>query len=276
MIPTRFKFLWRPRSKTRAMLRGRPFAIQMGTYVDSDSQSLIIERTVVVNMRKTVPLVIVTLGLVYLAGATVLQKWLQERSSTTVAWNDCLLAPIRYNKLKAGLRRTPAAVEPAIPVRRVTTVADNVITSNRNRIETVENEDVFFQRLAANTKAGNNDDILSDLNLARSRSPKWFPSRQAELTQLAISICLRNGDLLAMRGAASDYLNGNEDRATIIINVAQKLHGEKFSDAAIALIEEVRRKNPNYQLPNDLLEKWSPPPIPAQHSAPATTPKSAP
>ena len=79
-----------------------------------------------------------------------------------------------------------------------------------------------------------------------------------------------------MRGAASDYLNGNEDRATIIINVAQKLHGEKFSDAAIALIEEVRRKNPNYQLPNDLLEKWSPPPIPAQHSAPATTPKSAP
>ncbi len=251
MTPTYFKFLWRPRSKTRTRLQGRLFTVQIGTHASADSQSLLIERTVVIDMRKAVPLAIVVIGLICWGAAAALHQWMAKRPSDTV--------------------------DPINTVRQPASLADNVLTSTRSRLETIDNEAAFSERLAANMKAGNNDEIISDLNLARRRSPQWFTARQAELVQLEISLDVRNGDILAMRGAASDYLNGNEDRAKIIIALAQKLHDEQSADAAVALLEEVRRKNPYYPLLRDLLEKWAPSPSPPlKKPAAAITTKSVP
>ena len=276
MTPTRFKLLWRPRSKTRTRLQGRLFAIQMGTYVNSDSQSLIIERTITIDMRKAIPLALFGLVLAYVGATAVLHRWLDKRSSAPVAWSDCLLAPVRYRVLMDGLRSSKPSSEPSNPVLgHPASPADRVLTSARSRVETVENEDAFFQRLAANVKAGNDDEIISDINLARRRSPEWLAARQAELTQLEISIAVRGGDILALRSTASDYLNGNVDRAKVIITIAKKLHNEKFADAAVALVGEVRRKNPGYQPALELLAEWARP-EPPQNPAAASTVKSVP
>ena len=261
MTPTRFNFIWRRRAKTRTRLQGRLYVIQTGAQVHSGSQSIVIERTISIDMRKAFPLALFSLALLYAASAAALQSWLNDRLTEPASFRYCLLAPVHYSEIDARLQaareaKQPKAVAPSPQPRGQTdALADSVQTSSRNRLKLVDNETAFFKAIDAQLKDGHDTEVLSDLSLARRRAPAWFPARQTELAQLEITLNARQGDLLALRSAASSYLNGTPERAEIMTASAQRLLDEKSPDAARALAEEILRKNADHVPARELLMK---------------------
>lgn len=261
MTPTRFNLIWRRRAKTRTRLNGRLYVIQTGAQVHSGSQSIVIERTISIDMRKGFPLALVGFALIYGCAAGALRHWLNHRLLEPVSWSYCLLAPVRYDEITNRLQAAQEAKRPktvdasAQPRGYTDALADSVQTSTRNRLKLVDNETAFFKAVDAQLKAGHDDEVLSDLGLARRRAPDWLPARQTEVTQLEITLNARHGDLLALRSAASAYLNGTTERAEVMTASAQRLLDEKANDAARALVEEIRRKNPDHVPARELLMK---------------------
>ncbi len=262
MTPTRFNFLWNQRAKARIRLNGRLFVVKAEAHTDPQSQSMNFKRVICIDIQKALTLALICLMLAYAGAAAALHHWMQRHASETVTWTDCLLAPVRYDTLRASLHHfpqqpsqpKPSPTPPVTTLQSVTAMAENVESSTRKRIELVDHETAFFKNLANLQKAGGDDEILSNLSLARRRSPSWFLRRQTELTQLEIAITARQGDLLALRGAASAYLNGTTERAVTMTASAQHLLEEKRSDAAIALLEEIVRKAPDYSPAKALLK----------------------
>jgi hypothetical protein len=245
MTPTRLNFLWTQRAKARARLEGQLFKIQTEAHSNTKSQSFTLERVIRIDMQKALPLALLCLALAYAGAAFALQYWLERH-----AYEPATEA--------SQIQTTPVTANHASP--SVDAVAESVESSARKRIELVENETAFFKNLDVLQKAGGDDEILSNLSLARRRSPSWFLRRQTELTQLEISITARQGDLLALRGAASAYLNGTNERAEILTTAAQHLLEEKRTEAAHALLEEIIRKAPDYGPSKYLLKNGTLPP----------------
>ncbi len=247
MTPTRFNFLWNKRAKARTRLEGRLFVVKTEARSNAKGQSFTLERVICIDMQKALPLALLAIAVAYAAGAATLDRWLEQHSSQIAAWTN---SPPAIQPQSAHANHTSPSV---------TALAESVEASTRKRIELVDNETAFFKNLDALQKVGANDEILSNLSLTRRRSPPWFLHRQTELAQLEVSINARQGDLLALRGAASAYLNGTIEHADIMTASAKRLIAEKRTDAALALLEEIIRKAPDYSPAKDLLKDNAPP-----------------
>lgn len=109
-------------------------------------------------------------------------------------------------------------------------------------------EKVYFQRVEdalAQRQWDAAEQLLRDARAAKP-TPAWVASRDGDLRFAQMRIARGRGEMPEMIAAAKFFLDGDQDRARRVTEVAREIAGQGERDAAVTLTREVLRSVPDY------------------------------
>jgi hypothetical protein len=131
-------------------------------------------------------------------------------------------------------------------------------------------EAIFFSQLNDALAARKWDDaaqLVRDARAARP-APSWVATREPALLLAQVRINHGKADRQAMMTATRLFLNGDQNRARQMLDVAEQMHREGDKDTAVLLAKEVVANIANFPPATRLLAVWEP--KPAAAAPPAT------
>ncbi|HVU22513.1 MAG TPA: hypothetical protein VHE13_00205 [Opitutus sp.] len=148
-----------------------------------------------------------------------------------------------------------AAALPAAPVATVRAAAGTPI------------EREFFAQLEEAAAAKRWADAARLIRETRTAKPAWLARREADVLVWQMRVAMKTADALELTAAAKLYLDGTNERATRVVELARELAGDGDHTNAEFLLGEVLRKLPEFPPAQRLKLEWHPPPK-AEEKAP--------
>jgi hypothetical protein len=127
------------------------------------------------------------------------------------------------------------------------------------RVQAGEQE--FFEELDGLLRAGKWEEAERKVRAQRNRRPRlpWFEARDGDLRLVDVRINQGRGDRAAMLASAGVYLNGDADRSRRMMIVAGMIAEAGDRASAVALLESVLNKTPEFPGARRLLREWKMP-----------------
>ena len=122
-------------------------------------------------------------------------------------------------------------------------------------------EQDFFEELDGLLRAGKWEEAERKVRAQRNRRSRlpWFEARDGDLRLVDVRINQGRGDRAAMLASAGVYLNGDADRSRRMMIVAGMIAEAGDRASAVALLESVLNKTPEFPGARRLLREWKMP-----------------
>lgn len=120
-------------------------------------------------------------------------------------------------------------------------------------------EEVYFEQLDTLVRERQWDGVDRLIREARTRRPPpdWITRRDGDIRLAEIRLSQARGELPAMRAAAMLYLTSDVPRARKAVEVAQEFFSVGDQPAAVALIQVVLQRTPEFAQAKRLLAEWT-------------------
>jgi predicted Zn-dependent protease len=127
-------------------------------------------------------------------------------------------------------------------------------------------EKAFFERLQelVRLQQWNPAERLIGESRARTPKPEWLDTRDADLRLAELQIAQGRGEVSGMAVATRLYLNGSAERSKVALDLAEKYYVAGDQKGALALVQEVLKRSPDFARAGKLLAQWKPAPGPAK------------
>ncbi|HWA88221.1 MAG TPA: hypothetical protein VG710_18480 [Opitutus sp.] len=121
-------------------------------------------------------------------------------------------------------------------------------------------ERAFFEQLEQAAQAEHWTEAAAMIREIRTAGPAWLARREADVFDWQMRVAMKTGDAIELTAAAKLYLDGTNERAVHVVDLARELATGGHQTRAEFLLTEVLRKMPEFPPAVRLKREWHPPP----------------